>query len=83
VAQQGLEAEGCVKVESQAGNFILSFEQMEPGDREIVITGKMGVWDATTHMTLSEFVGVLLMTLRPRMILFLIKALFGGGRQKS
>jgi hypothetical protein len=72
-----------VKVESQAGNFILSFERMEPGDREIVITGKMGVWDATTHMTLSEFVGVLLMTLRPRMILFLIKALFGGGRQKS
>lgn len=72
-----------MKVESQAGNFILSFERMEPGDREIVITGKMGVWDATTHMTLSEFVGVLLMTLRPRMILFLIKALFGGGRQKS
>ena len=72
-----------MKVESQAGNFILSFERMEPGDREIVITGKMGVWDATTHMTLSEFVGVLGMTLRPRMILFLIKALFGGGRQKS
>ena len=72
-----------MKVESQAGNFILSFERMEPGDREIVITGKMGVWDATTHMTLSEFVGVLLMTLRPRMILFLIKALFGGGRRKS
>ena len=72
-----------MKVESQAGNFILSFERMEPGDREIVITGKMGVWDATTHMTLSEFVGVLLMTLCPRMILFLIKALFGGGRQKT
>jgi hypothetical protein len=72
-----------MKVESQAGNFILSFERMEPGDREIVITGKMGVWDATTHMTLSEFIGVLAMTLRPRMILFLIKALFGGGRQKS
>ena len=72
-----------MKVESQAGNFILSFERMEPGDREIVITGKMGVWDATTHMTLSEFVGVLLMTLRPRMILFLVKALFGGGRRKS
>ena len=72
-----------MKVESQAGNFILSFERMEPGDREIVITGKMGVWDATTHMTLSEFVGVLLMTLRPRMILFLIKALFGGGRKRS
>ena len=72
-----------MKVESQAGNFILSFEQMEPGDGDIVITGKMGVWDATTHMSLSEFVGVLRMTLRPQMILFLIKALFGLGRRKG
>jgi hypothetical protein len=69
-----------VRVESQAGKFILSFEEMEPGNREIVITGKMGLWDAKTFMSLSEFVRVLMMTMRPRMILFLIKALFGGGR---
>ena len=40
-----------MRVESSAGKFILSFEKMEPGDREIVITGKMGLWDAKTHMT--------------------------------
>jgi hypothetical protein len=72
-----------MRVESQAGKFILSFERMEPGEGEIIITGKMGVWDAKTHMSLSEFVGVLRMTLKPRMLLFLLKALFGGGRSRA
>jgi hypothetical protein len=66
-------------VESQAGRFVLSFEQMEPGEDEIVITGKMGVWGATTHMSLPEFLGVLRLAMRPRMIAFLTKALFRGG----
>lgn len=68
-----------MKVQSQAGKFLLSFERMEPGDDEIVITGKMGVWDATTHMSLAEFLAVLGMTLKPRMLVFLVKALFRGG----
>jgi hypothetical protein len=72
-----------MRVESQAGKFILSFEQMEPGQGEIVITGKMGVWDAKTYMSLGEFIGVLRMTLRPRMLVFLLKALFGGGRSRA
>lgn len=68
-----------MKVESQAGTFLLSFEEMEPGDDEIVITGRMGLWDAKTHMSLPEFVAILRMTLRLRMIGFLIGALFRGG----
>ena len=72
-----------MNVESQAGNFVLSFEQMEPGEGEIIITGKMGVWSATTHMSLSEFLGVLRLALRPTMIAFLIKALFSGGFRAS
>jgi hypothetical protein len=68
-----------VKVESQAGKFVLSFEEMEPGDDEIVITGKMGLWDAKTHMTLPEFLAILRMTLRLRMLAFLVRALFRGG----
>ena len=66
-------------VESQAGRFILSFEEMQPGAGDIVITGKMGVWQAETHMSLREFVGILLMTLKPRMLAFLLKALVTGG----
>ena len=48
-----------MRVESQAGRFILSFDKMEPGEGEIVISGKMGVWDARTHMTLAEFLRLL------------------------
>ncbi len=66
-------------VESQAGKFVLSFEKMEPGEGEIVITGKMGLWEATTHMSLPEFLGVLRLAMKPRMIVFLIKSLFRGG----
>jgi hypothetical protein len=66
-------------VESQAGKFVLAFEEMQPGEGEIVITGKMGVWQAETHMSLREFVGILLMTLKPRMLVFLLKALVTGG----
>jgi hypothetical protein len=67
-----------VTVDSPAGKFILSFERMDPGDGEIIITGKMGVWDAKTHMTLAEFVQVLRMTMSPRMIGFLTKSLLRG-----
>jgi hypothetical protein len=72
-----------MKVESQAGRFILSFDRMEPGDGEIVISGKMGVWDARTHMTLGEFLRLLRMTLRPRMLAFLVRALLGRSRAKA
>jgi hypothetical protein len=67
-----------VTVESQAGKFVLAFEEMQPGDGEIVIVGKMGVWQAQTHMSLREFVGILLMTLKPRMLAFLLKSLVTG-----
>jgi hypothetical protein len=72
-----------MKVESQAGRFILSFDRMEPGDGEIVISGKMGVWDARTHMTLGEFLRLLRMTLRPQMLAFLVRALLGRSRAKA
>jgi hypothetical protein len=68
-----------VKVESQAGKFVLSFDRMEPGQGELVITGKMGVWEATTHMSLAEFLHILRMTLRPKVLLFLLRSLFTGG----
>jgi hypothetical protein len=67
-----------MRVESPAGKFILNFERMDPGDGEIVITGKMGVWDAQTHMSLGEFVQVLGMTMKPRMLGFLLGSLFRG-----
>ncbi len=68
-----------MRVESPAGKFILSFERLEPAEGEILIIGKMGVWDAKTYMTPPEFLRLLLMTLTPSMLGFLIKTLFRGG----
>jgi hypothetical protein len=68
-----------MKVESQAGKFILSFEEIQPGDGQLVITGKMGVWEATTFMSLPEMLHILRLTLRPRVLGFLIRSLFTGG----
>jgi len=67
-----------VKVESQAGKFILTFEQMEPGENQVVISGKMGIWQAKTFVSLPEFLAILRLTLTPRMLGFLAKALFTG-----
>ena len=68
-----------MKVESQAGKFLLSFDSMEPGEGSLVIKGKMGVWEATTTMSLPEMWAILKMTLRPRVLTHLLKALFAGG----
>jgi hypothetical protein len=70
-------------VEPQAGRFILSFDKMKSGEGEIVISGKTGVWHARTHMTLGEFMRLLRMTLRPRRLGFLIRALLGLSRVKA
>ena len=71
-----------MRVESQAGKFILSFDRMDPGETEIVITGKMGVWEAKTYMTLGEFLNVLRMTMRPRMLSFLTRLILRAGRAR-
>jgi hypothetical protein len=39
----------------------------------------MGVWEATTHMSPREFLGILRMTLRPRMLWFLLRTFIAGG----
>jgi len=68
-----------MKVESQAGKFILSFQEIQPGEGQLVITGRMGVWEATTYMSLPEMLHILKLTLRPKVLVFLIKSLFTGG----
>ncbi len=71
-----------MRVESQAGKFILSFDRMDPGETEIVITGKMGVWEAKTYMTRGELLNVLRMTMPPRMLRFLAGVLLRAGRAR-
>lgn len=68
-----------MKVESQAGKFLLTFDSMDPGEDGLVIRGRMGVWEATTHLPLPELWAILAMTLRPRVLAYLLRALFTGG----
>jgi hypothetical protein len=68
-----------MKVESQAGKFLLSFDSMEPGESGLVIKGRMGVWEATTYLSLPEMWGILKLTLRPRVLRYLLRALLSGG----
>ena len=65
-----------MEVESPAGNFVLSFDNMEVGDEEIIITGKMGLWEAKTHMSPAEFLLLMRLTMRPSILLFLVRVLF-------
>jgi hypothetical protein len=52
---------------------------MEPGEGGLVIKGRMGVWEATTFMSLPEMLAILRMTLRRRVLGYLLRALFTGG----
>jgi len=72
-----------MRVESPAGKFVLSFEKIEPGDDEVLLVGKMGVWDSTTHVSLPELMNMLVMTLRPKMLIFILRSLFTGGFRKK
>lgn len=73
-----------MKIQSPAGNFIITFEKLEPANGAIQVTGKFGHWNATAEMTFSEFFGIIKMAMTPRMIGFFVKALFtGGGRQNE
>ena len=72
-----------MRVESPAGKFVLSFERIEPGDSEVLLVGKMGVWDSTTHVSLPELLKMLVMTLRPKMLIFIVRSLFTGGFRKK
>ena len=72
-----------MRVESPAGKFVLSFEKIEPGDDEVLLVGKMGVWDSTTHVSLPELMNMLVMTLRPKMLFFILRSLVTGGFRKK
>ena len=67
-----------MKVESQAGKFILTFEAMEPGEDQVVIRGKMGLWEARTFVSFPEFWGIFKLTFTPRMLVCLLRALLTG-----
>ncbi len=72
-----------MKINSPAGNFIITFEKLEPVDGNIQITGKFGAWDAKAQMSLSEFFGILRMAMTLKMLGFLVRSLLRPGANKE
>lgn len=76
-----------MKIESAAGEFDFSIEQLQIRGTDIVIVGKMGVWEAETLMTREELIPMIGMMLRqPQFWLYALKLplqLFKSGAKES
>ena len=72
-----------MKIESAAGEFEFDISAMELNGRDVVLVGKMGVWEARTCVPEDELTRLLSMLLRsgafwklvPRLPMLLFKAL--------
>jgi hypothetical protein len=70
---------GYVLIKSPAGEFPITIERFEVEGSELVIVGKMGVWDARTHVGPRDFLRVLgKLVLSPAVLLFALKAPFAA-----
>jgi hypothetical protein len=71
-------------IKSPAGEFPITIERFEVEGSELVIVGKMGVWDARTHLTPRDFLHVARKLLfSPAVLLYALRAPFVSGRQGS
>lgn len=48
-----------MRIKSRAGNFIMSINEVEADKGELIMTGKMGVWQAKTHLSVDELIEML------------------------
>lgn len=69
-------------IKSPAGEFPITIERFEVDGRDLVIVGKMGVWDARTHVPPRDFLRVLgKLFFSPAVLLYAAKAPFMAGRR--
>ena len=70
-------------IKSPAGEFPITIEGFEIEMGELVIVGRMGVWDARTHVGAAEFLRLLCkLFLSPTVLLYALKAPFLALRSK-
>src|SRR5260221_12474227 len=75
---------GYVLIKSPAGEFPITIERFEVEGSELVIVGKMGVWDARTHVGPRDFLSVMgKLVLSPAVLLFALKAPFVASRRSE
>lgn len=63
-------------IKSLAGDFEISIERFETEGRQLIMVGKMGVWDARTYIAPREFLHVLGKLLSPRLLGYLLRLPF-------
>jgi hypothetical protein len=64
-------------IRSPAGEFPITIDRFEVEKGELVIVGRMGVWDARTHVAAGEFLRLLgKLLLSPTVLLYAVKAPF-------
>ena len=64
-------------IKSPAGEFPMTIDRFEVEQGELVIVGRMGVWDARTHVGAGEFLRLLgKLLLSPTVLLYAMKAPF-------
>jgi hypothetical protein len=71
-------------IKSPAGEFPITIDKFQIEGAQLVIVGRMGVWDARTHVEAGEFLTLLgKLLLSPAVILFALKAPFLAMRGRS
>ncbi len=48
-----------MRIKSKAGNFIMTVDEIDADKGELIMTGKMGVWQAKTHVSVEELMEML------------------------
>ena len=73
-----------MKIESAAGEFEFDIERLRIEGDDVVIVGKMGVWEAETLMSRNDMRKLLGMTLgKPAFWGYMIKVIFSGNSRNQ
>jgi hypothetical protein len=71
-------------IKSPAGEFPITIDRFEIEGNELVIVGKMGVWDARTHVEARDFLRILgKLFLSPSVLFYALRAPFIAAQQRS
>jgi hypothetical protein len=66
-------------IKSPAGEFPITIDKFEVEGKELVIVGKMGVWEARTYVGGRDFLKILAkLLLSPTVLLYALKAPFAA-----
>lgn len=71
-------------IKSPAGEFPITIERFEVDRGDLVIVGRMGVWDARTYVSARDFLSVLgKLIFSPAVLFYALRAPFLSLRRKT